>query len=187
MEAAIAVQNLVKRYRRGRKPAVDGLSFTVLPGELFALLGPNGSGKTTTVSILTTMLTKTSGTVRIAGCDLDTQAPLIRRRIGVIFQGPSLDLRLTAEENIRLHAAVYGCYGYRPCYRLMPAAYRNRVGELAAIMGLGADLFKPVQTFSGGMRRKLEVIRSLLQRPGVLFLDEPTAGLDAVARQSLWT
>lgn len=182
----ISVENLVKRYKKATQNAVDQVSFSVAPGTLFALLGPNGSGKTTTISMLTTTLAPTSGTIRIAGYDLATQAHLIRRQIGIIFQKPSLDLNLTAEENVRLHATLYGLYPYRPLFRMMPKAYRVQVQELAQLLGIEESLFKPVKTFSGGMKRKLEIVRSLLHRPGVLFLDEPTTGLDPESRRELW-
>ena len=127
----ISVEHLTKRYKKATTPAVDDISFDVGPGELFAFLGPNGAGKTTTISILTTTLAKTSGTVTIAGHDLDREATAVRRNIGIIFQNPSIDLHLSGEENIRLHVAIYGLYGYRPFYRAMPAEYRERVEELA--------------------------------------------------------
>ena len=182
----IRVQHLTKRYKKSSVAAVDDVSFDVEPGELFAFLGPNGAGKTTTISILTTMLSKTDGTVTIAGHDLDREATAVRRNIGIIFQNPSIDLHLSGEENIRLHVALYGTFPYRPVYRLMPAAYRERVERLAEVVGLGGELHKPLKTFSGGMKRKLEIVRSLMHRPGVLFLDEPTSGLDPVSRRDLW-
>ena len=110
----------------------------------------------------------------------------MRRSIGIIFQNPSLDLHLSGEENIRLHVALYGIYGYRPFYRLMPAEYRTRIERLAGVVGLEDVLFRPLKTYSGGMKRKLEVIRSLMHRPPILFLDEPTSGLDPVSRHDLW-
>jgi ABC-2 type transport system ATP-binding protein len=186
MDAIIQVEHLTKRYRTSTAPAVDDISFEVHPGELFAFLGPNGAGKTTTISILTTTLAKTDGTVTIAGHDIDREATAVRRNIGIIFQNPSLDLHLSGEENIRLHVALYGIYGYRPAYRLMPAEYRTRIERLAAVIGLGDVLFRPLRTYSGGMKRKLEVIRSLTHRPAILFLDEPTSGLDPVSRHDLW-
>ncbi|MDR1605297.1 MAG: ATP-binding cassette domain-containing protein [Gracilibacteraceae bacterium] len=182
----IEVSELVKRYDKSPRPAVDGVSFTVREGEFFAFLGPNGAGKTTVISILTTTLSKTSGSVLIAGYDAEKEAKLVREKIGIIFQQPSLDLQLTAEENIRLHACLYGLYGYRPAFRLMPAAYKKRVTALAGIVGIEDVLFKPVKKLSGGMRRKLEIIRSLIHTPAILFLDEPTQGLDAVSRRGLW-
>jgi ABC-2 type transport system ATP-binding protein len=186
MMDAIQVEHLTKRYRKSVVPAVDDISFEVRPGELFAFLGPNGAGKTTTISILTTTLAKTSGTVTIAGHDLDREATAVRRSIGIIFQNPSLDLHLSGEENIRLHVALYGIYGYRPFYRLMPAEYRARTERLAALVGLEGMLFRPLKTYSGGMKRKLEIIRSLMHRPPILFLDEPTSGLDPVSRHDVW-
>jgi len=186
MDPVIRVEHLSKRYKKSPTPAVDDISFDVGAGELFAFLGPNGAGKTTTISILTTTLAKTSGTVTIAGHDLDRDARAVRASIGIIFQNPTVDLHLSAEENIRLHVALYGIYGYRPFYRLMPAEYRRRVEHLAHVVGLDGELFKPLRSYSGGMKRKLEIIRSLMHRPGILFLDEPTSGLDPVSRNALW-
>lgn len=186
MPPSIEVQHLVKRYKKGDRNAVDDVSFTVEPGQLFALLGPNGAGKTTIVSILTTTLTPTSGRASILGLDVATQASQVRRKVGIIFQNPSLDLNLTAEENIRLHATLYGLYPFRPAYTAMPETYRHEVKRLADIIGLGNDVFKPMKQFSGGMKRKLEIIRSLIHSPKVLFLDEPTIGLDPASRRNLW-
>ncbi|MDR2492168.1 MAG: ABC transporter ATP-binding protein [Coriobacteriales bacterium] len=182
----IEVDNLVKRYHHAKEPAVKGVSFTVEKGELFAFLGPNGAGKTTTISILTTTLSKTSGTVLIDGFDIEKNDREVRERIGIISQRPSLDKSLTAEENIRLHACLYGMYGYRPAFRLMPAEYRDRVRQLAEVVGVGGELFKKAGRLSGGMARKFEIVRSLMHTPQVLFLDEPTQGLDAMARRDLW-
>jgi ABC-2 type transport system ATP-binding protein len=186
MAPAIEVRDLVKRYRKGKVNAVDGISFAVESGEFFALLGPNGAGKTTTISILTTTLAPTSGSVRIAGYDIVREAATVRRHVGIIFQNPSLDMNLTGEENVRFHAVLYGLYPYRPLYRLMPAAYRHQVRELAEMIALGADVFKPVKRLSGGMQRKLEIIRGLMHHPRILFLDEPTRGLDVASRRTLW-
>jgi len=184
--AIIDVEDLVKRYRKGKTNAVDGISFSVRSGEFFALLGPNGAGKTTTISILTTTLIPTSGRVRIGGNDVVTQASSVRRQVGIIFQNPSLDMNLTGEENVRFHAVLYGLYPYRPQFRLMPTAYRQQVRELAALLSIEADIFRPIKVLSGGTRRKLEIIRSLMHRPAVLFLDEPTRGLDTNGRRNLW-
>jgi ABC-2 type transport system ATP-binding protein len=186
VDPIIQVEHLTKRYKKSAVAAVDDISFDVRPGELFAFLGPNGAGKTTTISILTTTLAKTSGTVTIPGHDLDRDATGVRRNIGIIFQNQSLDQHLSGEENIRLHVALYGLFAYRPLYRLMPADYRQRVEHLARVVGLNGEVFRPVKTYSGGMKRKLEIIRSLMHRPGVLFLDEPTSGLDPVSRRGLW-
>lgn len=182
----IVVDRLVKRYKGADRNAVDSISFSVRPGELFALLGPNGAGKTTTISILTTTLAPTGGSVTIAGHDVVTAAAAVREDIGIIFQKPSLDLNLTAEENVRFHAVLYGSFPFRPTFTTMPRAYRERVREVAAVVGMEGELFKPVKTFSRGMKRKLEIARSLLHRPRVLFLDEPTAGLDPASRRAVW-
>ena len=182
----IEVRDLVKRYRKADKNAVDGVSFEVRSGEFFALLGPNGAGKTTTISILTTTLTPTSGSVLIDGRDAVADAAGVRRQVGIIFQKPSLDMNLSGEENVRFHAMLYGLYPYRPFFRLMPRLYREQVRELAGVLGLEKEIFKPVKTLSGGMKKKLEIIRGLMHHPHVLFLDEPTAGLDAASRRNLW-
>ena len=184
---AVEVSGLVKRYRGSDRNAVDGISFTVGGGSFFTLLGPNGAGKTTTLNILTTTLAPTAGTACVAGADVVAEQSRVRRSIGIIFQTPSLDQNLTGEENIRLHAVMYGVAPYRPLYRFMPADYRSRVAELGDLLGLGAEIFKPVRTYSGGMKRKLEIVRSLMHRPRVLFLDEPTSGLDVASRRALWT
>ena len=182
----ITVENLVKQYSKSKMPAVKGISFDVKEGEFFAFLGPNGAGKTTTISILTTTLAKTSGEVKIAGYDIEKEAKSVRENVGIIFQQPSLDVNYTAEQNIRFHACLYGVYTYRPFFKMMPEAYKNQVMELAEIVGIKDAIFKPVKKLSGGMQRKLEIIRSLIHTPKVLFLDEPTQGLDAVSRRSLW-
>ena len=186
MKEVIEVDNLIKRYKKSDKNAVDGISFSVSEGEFFSFLGPNGAGKTTTISILTTTLAKTSGEVTIGGFDLDREPNKVRAHIGVIFQNPSLDINLTAEENVRFHAVLYGLYTFRPSFTMMPVGYRKRVQELAEILGIEKDLFRPIKTFSGGMKRKLEIVRSLIHKPKVLFLDEPTSGLDPISRKSLW-
>ncbi|MDR1206723.1 MAG: ATP-binding cassette domain-containing protein [Peptococcaceae bacterium] len=186
MEKILEVNNLVKRYERAQVNAVDGVSFSVGEGEFFAFLGPNGAGKTTTISILTTTLAPTGGEVVIAGYDVIKQAKKVRENIGIIFQQPSFDPQLSAEENIRFHACLYGVYGYRPTFRLMPKPYRERVMELAEIVGIADAVFKPIKKLSGGMQCKLEIIRTLIHTPKILFLDEPTTGLDAVSRRGLW-
>ena len=185
--SAIEVEALVKRYRGADRNAVDGVSFSVSEGQFFGLLGPNGAGKTTVTSILTTTLSSTSGSVRIAGRDLADDRAGIRRQVGVVFQQPSLDVNLTGEENVRLHAVLYGLYPWRPVRRMMPASYHHRVDELADMLGARDALDRPVRTLSGGTRRKLEIVRALMHRPSVLFLDEPTTGLDPEARNDLWT
>lgn len=186
MKPIIEVKELVKHYKKAEANAVDGISFEVAPGELYVLLGPNGAGKTTTVSILTTTLSLTSGTAHVVGYDVSREANKVRRNSGIIFQHPSLDLNLTAEENVRFHAILYGLYPFRPTFSMMPRVYKQQVHELASVLGIERDIFKPVKTFSGGMKRKLEIVRSLIHRPKVLFLDEPTTGLDVASRRNLW-
>ncbi len=174
-EPVIAVQNLKKHF--GDFEAVKGISFEVKRGTLFAFLGPNGAGKTTTISMLTTQLGPTGGTATIAGFDLATDPDEIRKRIGIIFQDPSLDLELTARENLWFHGVLYG----------VPAPeLKERIPSLIAMVGLTEFLDRPVKTFSGGMKRRLEIARGLIHTPDILFLDEPTLGLDAQTRQSIW-
>jgi ABC-2 type transport system ATP-binding protein len=186
MQSIIHVEHLIKRYKRAVVSAVDDISFDVAPGEFFVLLGPNGAGKTTTISILTTTLSPTSGQIQIAGYNLATEASAVRQCIGIIFQNPSLDVNLTAEENVRLHAILYGLYPFAPTFAFMPRAYQTQIHALAEVLDIEREMFKPIKTFSGGMKRKLEIIRSLIHRPRVLFLDEPTSGLDPASRRSLW-
>lgn len=186
MKPIIEVKDLVKKYKSSKINAVDGISFTVDEGEFFAFLGPNGAGKTTTISILTTTLAKTKGAVKIAGYDIEKDQSQIRQNIGIIFQNPSLDDNLTAEENIRLHAILYGLYPYRPTYGTMSEDYKKKVKHLSQVVGIEKELSKTIKTFSGGMKRKLEIMRGLMHEPKVLFLDEPTIGLDPVSRRSVW-
>lgn len=182
----IEVSHLIKKYKNANQNSVDDVSFHVEKGAFFSLLGPNGAGKTTIISILTSLLSVTHGTVHIAGFDIEKEPHKVRQNIGVIFQNPSLDLNLTAEENIRFHAILYNLYPFSPRYSHMPPLYKNKVAELAELVGIQDDLHKPVKTFSGGMKRKLEIIRSLIHKPKVLFLDEPTTGLDPISRNNLW-
>lgn len=186
MKKIIEVVDLVKKYKKATTNAVDGVSFDVSEGEFFTLLGPNGAGKTTSISILNTTLRKTSGRVTVAGFEVDENQHDVRKRIGVIFQKPSLDLNLTAEENVRFHASLYGLYNMAPTYGLMAEGYKKRVGELCEVLSLGKEIFSPVKSFSGGMMRKLEIVRGLIHNPKVLFLDEPTTGLDPLSRKNLW-
>jgi ABC-2 type transport system ATP-binding protein len=182
----IEVSHLEKKYKASTTNSVDDVSFYVERGAFFSLLGPNGAGKTTIISILTSLLSVTKGTVKIAGFDVEKEPHKVRQHIGVIFQNPSLDLNLTAEENIRFHAVLYNLYPFSPSYSLMPHEYKKKVAELAELVGIQNEIHKPVKSFSGGMKRKLEIIRSLIHKPKVLFLDEPTTGLDPISRHNLW-
>ena len=172
---ALECGGLTRRY--GDVVAVRDVSFVVRPGELFGLLGPNGAGKTTTLHMLTTMLRPTEGTARVAGCDVVREASRVRDLIGVVFQEPALDDRLTARENLELHAVLY---------RIRPRWIGPLVRQTLEWAELTDRADRPVRTFSGGMKRRLELGRALLHRPRVLFLDEPTAGLDPQGRRQLW-
>jgi ABC-2 type transport system ATP-binding protein len=186
MKDIIVVDNLIKKYKTANTNAVDGVSFKVEEGEFFSMLGPNGAGKTTTLSILNTTLNPTSGKVRISGFDAVNNASKIREKIGVIFQSPSLDVNMTAEENIRFHSVLYGYIPFSYRYKSLPKKYQLRVEELASLMDLTSELHKPLKEFSGGMKRKLEIIIGLIHNPKILFLDEPTIGLDPLTRKNLW-
>jgi len=176
MTAAIEVRGLVKRY--GEILAVAGVDFTVERGEFFGFLGPNGAGKTTTISILCTLTRPTEGTARVAGHDVVREPHRVRQKIGIIFQDPSLDTQLTAWENLALHARVYGVPG---------SVWRPRAEELLRLVELWERRHSLVRTFSGGMKRRLELVRGLLHNPEVLVLDEPTIGLDPQTRRQIWS
>jgi len=172
----IRVEGLVKTF--GDITAVRDVSFAVDAGEMFAFLGPNGAGKTTTIKMLTTLLTPTSGSVEIDGQNPATHAIDVRRKFGIVFQDPSLDQELTAAENMRLHAALYS---------VPKAAREERIERLLKVFELWDRRDSLVKQFSGGMRRRLEIARGLLHTPKILFLDEPTLGLDPQTRNQLWT
>jgi ABC-2 type transport system ATP-binding protein len=173
--AVISVQNLVHRYEN--RTALNGVSFDVRPAELFGLLGPNGSGKTTLFRILSTLMIPTGGRAVVMGCDAATDAASLRRQIGVVFQAPSVDAKLTAYENLWHQGHLYGLHG---------PALKKRVGEILGRVGLADRAKERVETFSGGMQRRIELAKGLLHHPGVLLLDEPTTGLDPGARRDLW-
>jgi ABC-2 type transport system ATP-binding protein len=175
MTASILVDQLVKRY--GRLTAVDDISFTVQDGELFGFLGPNGAGKSTTINVLCTLLRPSAGRATVNGFDVQREPHLVRRSIGIIFQDPSLDDRLTAMENLEFHARIYN---------LPRSVWAVRCERLLRIVDLQERRKDLVKTFSGGMKRRLEVARSLLHHPSVLFLDEPTIGLDPQTREHIW-
>lgn len=186
MKNIIVVDNLVKKYKTASFNSVDDISFKVEEGEFFSMLGPNGAGKTTTLSILNSTLNPTSGKVKISGFDVYKDSAKVRQKIGVIFQSPSLDLNMTAEENIRFHSVLYGYIPFSYRFQSLPKKYQARVSELAALMDLESELHKPLNEFSGGMKRKLEIIIGLIHEPKILFLDEPTIGLDPLTRKNLW-
>jgi ABC-2 type transport system ATP-binding protein len=172
----IQVKNLVKRF--GDFTAVDDVSFEVQRGEIFAFLGPNGAGKTTTIKMLTSLLRPTSGSVELDGINPALERNEVRRRFGVVFQDPSLDQDLTAWENMEIHGVLYG---------VPRKQRRERAEALLKLFELWERRDAMVKTFSGGMRRRLEIARGLLHTPKVLFLDEPTLGLDPQSRNQMWT
>ncbi len=173
--AVISVQNLVHRYED--RTALNGVSFEVRPAELFGLLGPNGSGKTTLFRILSTLMVPTAGRALVMGCDAAQDPARVRRQIGVVFQAQSVDPKLTAYENLWHQGHLYGLRG---------SLLKKRVGEILARVGLADRAKERVETFSGGMQRRIELAKGLLHHPAVLLLDEPTTGLDPGARRDLW-
>jgi ABC-2 type transport system ATP-binding protein len=172
----IEVRNLVKTF--GDFAAVDGISFQVDAGEIFAFLGPNGAGKTTTIQMLTTLLRPTKGAIALDGLDPATHPLEVRRRFGIVFQDPSLDDELTAYENMEIHGVLYQ----------VPRKVRiERIERLMTLFDLWARRDTLIKQFSGGMKRRLEIARGFLHTPKILFLDEPTLGLDPQSRNQLWT
>ena len=174
-EPVIGVKDLVKRY--GEIEAVRGIGFEVQPGETFGFLGPNGAGKSTTIKILCTLADPTSGTARVAGFDVKKQRDTVRRNIGLVFQDTTLDNYLTGEQNLRFHADLYG---------VPKAQLGARMRQVLEMVNLWDRRQAEVATYSGGMKRRLEIARGLLHAPRVLFLDEPTVGLDPQTRSSIW-
>ena len=172
---AIELRNLSHRY--GQRLALDDVSFQVKTAEIFGLLGPNGSGKTTLFRVLSTLMLPESGKALVGGIDAAAQPREVRRQIGIVFQSPSLDVKLTAEENLRHQGHLYGITG---------SALQQRIDEMLKRVGLNERASERVERFSGGMQRRLELAKGLLHRPKVLLLDEPTTGLDPGARLDLW-
>ncbi len=174
IEDAIVVKSLVKRF--GSFTAVKGISFSVKTGEIFGLLGPNGAGKTTTISMMTTMLSHTSGSIKLFGVDALAAKDNARQMIGIVFQDPSLDDELTAWENLDFHARLYGIKNEKD----------EIIERVLKLVDLQDKAEKQVKTFSGGMKRRLEIARGFIHSPKVLFLDEPTLGLDPQTRRRIW-
>lgn len=172
---AIAVENLTRSFNG--LAAVAGISFSVPEGELFGLLGPNGAGKTTTINMLSTLLKPTSGRAEVAGFNVSRDRDAVRNSIGIVFQEPALDTKLTGRENLEFHAMMYG---------MGKEKRRERIGEVLGLVELKDKKDVLVEKYSGGMKRRLEIARGLVHRPKVLFLDEPTLGLDAQTRRNIW-
>ncbi len=173
--SVITARNVVKNF--GEIKAVDGISFEVKAGEIFAFLGPNGAGKSTTISMLTTMLRPTSGELILNGHDVTREQDSARKAFGIVFQDPALEEELTAYENMELHAVLYG---------IARNEQSARIEELLKLVDLWDRRDSYIKTYSGGMRRRLEIARGLLHHPKILFLDEPTLGLDTQTRNLLW-
>ncbi len=173
---AVSVTGLVKSY--GDLQAVRGIDLTIESGETFGFLGPNGAGKSTTISMLCTLVTPTAGQAKVAGFDVARERDQVRRNIGLVFQDTTLDGYLTAERNLRLHAELYG---------IPRGAVNGRLRQVLEMVGLWDRKDSKVATFSGGMKRRLEIARGLMHSPRVLFLDEPTVGLDPQTRSSIWS
>jgi ABC-2 type transport system ATP-binding protein len=174
-QSAVQVRGLVKNY--GTVEAVRGIDLDVATGQTYGFLGPNGAGKSTTIEMLCTIRNPTSGQALVAGYDVVRQRDEVRRRIGLVFQAQTLDLQLTAEQNLRFHAELYG---------VPRAVGAERIRIVSEMVGLADRLGDRVQDFSGGMKRRLEIARGLVHAPKVLFLDEPTIGLDPQTRVSIW-
>ncbi len=174
--SAVSIRGLKKRFKQVE--AVKGIDLDVDPGETFGFLGPNGAGKSTTINMLCTLTEPSGGTATVVGFDVVRQREAVRRNIGLVFQDTTLDSYLTAEENLRFHTDLYG---------VDKTSAAKRIDEVLAMVGLSERRKDLVGTFSGGMRRRLEIARGLLHSPNVLFLDEPTIGLDPQTRASIWT
>lgn len=175
MSKIIETIDFTKRF--GELVAVDKLNIAVEQGEIFGLLGPNGAGKTTTISMLCTILKPTSGTAKVNGFDVVKQATQVRKSIGIVFQDPSVDDRLTGRENLYMHANLYG---------VPPSEQRTRIEKVLKLVELEDRANDILRTYSGGMRRRLEIARGLIHYPKILFLDEPTIGLDPQTREHIW-
>jgi ABC-2 type transport system ATP-binding protein len=176
-QTIIDVKNFTKIYEVGHVKAVDDISFNIKKGEIFALLGPNGAGKTTTISVLATLLSSTHGEVFVNNFDVNKDPDKVRKSIGIVFQEPSLDGEMKGWENLELHAVLYG----------MPKKERqNKIKEVLKLVDLEDKADTLVKNYSGGMKRRLEIARGLIHEPKVLFLDEPTLGLDPQTRRKIW-
>jgi ABC-2 type transport system ATP-binding protein len=175
MASIIQVEDLVKKF--GELTAVNGISFAVDSGAIFGFLGPNGAGKSTTIKMLATLLKPTAGRATLAGFDINSQPNQVRQNIGLVFQDPSLDIRLTADENLQFHARLYN---------VPKDVFSTRAEQVLRMVDLLDRRSSLVSTFSGGMKRRLEIARGLLHHPKVLFLDEPTLGLDPQTRNAIW-
>jgi ABC-2 type transport system ATP-binding protein len=185
-EPAILVKNLVKRFKKSKENAVDGVDLSVQKGEIYGFLGPNGAGKSTTIKCIVRQLDPTSGEVFVSGIDAVKYPKAVRENIGVVFQEVSLDKNLRAEENLRISATLYGLTNFSLSYRSSSQGYKDRVRSVLELVELYDKKDEFVKNFSGGMKRRLDIAKAFLHKPSVLFLDEPTTGLDPQNRKNVW-
>jgi ABC-2 type transport system ATP-binding protein len=185
-ESAIVVKNLVKRFKKAKENAVDGVNLDVQKGEIYGFLGPNGAGKSTTIKCIVRQLDPTGGEIYVSGVDAIKYPKTIRERIGVVFQEVSLDKNLKAEENLRISASLYGLTGFSLSYNRSSQEYKDRVRSVLELVELYDKKDEFVRSFSGGMKRRLDIAKAFLHKPTVLFLDEPTTGLDPQNRKNVW-
>lgn len=186
MNIGLQAEHLIKRYPGAQVDAVSDLSLTILQGEIFGFLGPNGAGKSTAVQLFATTLFPTAGKVTVAGYDTMKESEQVRRNIGVVFQNTSLDLNLTVEENFRFHAVLHGLTPPALTFAGTSKTYQKRVDEILEIFGLSDRRSSIVKTLSGGLKRRADIAKALLHIPKLLFLDEPTTGLDPQSRRAVW-
>lgn len=184
--ASIIATDLVKRYPGAKNNAVDGVNLEVSAGEMYGFLGPNGAGKSTSVQLFCSTLQPSSGQALVAGYDTVREAKIVRQKIGVVFQNASLDRNLTVEENLRFHAHLYGLTNTSLTYRSTSPAYRKRLTELLEVFELNDRSNELIKNLSGGLKRRVDIAKALLHLPEVLFLDEPTTGLDPFSRRAVW-
>lgn len=183
---ALEVHDLKKRYHKANFNAVDGIDLQIKDGEIYGFLGPNGAGKSTAIKMFVTTLFPTSGDISLFGIDPQKNPHKVREMIGVVYQNPSLDENLTAEENLRSHAVLYNMTGFSLTYNQTSALYKERLEQVLQLVELEDRKFDIVKTFSGGMKRRLDLAKALLHEPKILFLDEPTTGLDPHSRREVW-
>jgi ABC-2 type transport system ATP-binding protein len=183
---SILVTDLVKKYKKSNFNAVDGINLEVEEGEIYGFLGPNGAGKTTAIKMFVTTLFPTGGQILVDGVDPSKDPTKVRQHIGVVYQQPSLDENLTAEENLRSHAILYNITPFSITYKGTNQKYKDGLKSVLELVGLYDKRFDIVKTYSGGMKRRLDIAKALFHRPKVLFLDEPTTGLDPQSRRAVW-
>jgi ABC-2 type transport system ATP-binding protein len=186
MNIGLNAQHLIKRYPGAQVDAVNDLTLTIPQGEIFGFLGPNGAGKSTAVQLFATTLFPTSGSVSVAGYDTMKEAKNVRQSIGVVFQNTSLDLNLTVEENLRFHAVLHGLTHPALTFSQTSKKYQERALEILEVFGLSDRQNSIVKTLSGGLKRRVDIAKALLHIPELLFLDEPTTGLDPQSRRAVW-